>query len=97
MGSEEERVDFEGTLERSYVLGEQRVLLFGVGYRGDIETGDWIAIDVEGTLHEVKVVNLAWGSAFHAETPPLTLVVDGLLEHTPGPGAKAHRIEAPSS
>ncbi|MEM9190950.1 MAG: hypothetical protein AAGF12_17325 [Myxococcota bacterium] len=96
MAEQDDKIDFTGVLERSYVLGSQRVLLFGVGYSGDIETGDWITIEVAGGESTVKVVNLAWGSAFHAKTPPLTLVVEGLLDHAPEPGAKAVRVPAPS-
>ena len=65
---------FQGKVRRSYQLGSTYVLILQQGYEGDIEVGD--RLDIGGT--EVDVVSVAWGSAFNAEDPPLTLVVKGL-------------------
>jgi hypothetical protein len=70
---------FTGKILRSYLLEGRRVLILQEGYEGDIEIGE--SVDIELPAGETKrgeVVNIAWGSAFHADSPPLTLVVAGV-------------------
>ena len=70
---------FRATVRKAYPMGEHRALVLDDQYEGDIESGDRLAVDLPGGAHAtVEVVSLAWGSAFRADSPPLTLVVDGL-------------------
>lgn len=75
---------FRARVARSYVLKGQRVLVLREGYEGDIEVGDRVELDVGGAEPARGIVaSIAWGSAFHAEDPPLTLVVDGVADADP--------------
>jgi hypothetical protein len=70
---------FRGRVRKAYPLGEHRALVFDDQYEGDIESGDRLSVDLGGGASAtVEVVSLAWGSAFRADSPPLTLVVNGL-------------------
>lgn len=69
---------FRGKVRRAYAMNDQQVLVLEDGYTGDIEIGQSLKVSGAEGEQEGKIVNLAWGSAFHAESPPLTLVVEGL-------------------
>jgi hypothetical protein len=98
--------DFSAIVQRSYALEGQHVLLLEGGYEGDIGQGEWIelaepaASEVSGSSGEpeakrrARVASLAWGSAFHATEPPLTLIVEGLAGDPPGPGTRVRGVTA---
>ena len=82
---------FVGTLERCYALDGNHVLILRESYEGEIEIGDWVTVDsAEGDSSSSssskalrgRIKSIAWGSAFDAQSPPLTLVVEGLT-HLP--------------
>lgn len=77
---------FEAKVRRSYPIEDKRVLILEDDYAGDIEVGDALEIAMTTGVVHVTVASVAWGSAFHADSPPLTLVVSG-LEADPLPGA----------
>ncbi len=77
---------FRGVVERTYVLQGDRVLILE-SYEGDIEAGDKVLLERPTGDAEVTVKNVAWGSAYNAESPPLTLVVDP-VDAAIAPGAK---------
>ncbi len=54
------------------------MLILQEGYEGDVEAGDALEVTMPDGPARVQVATVAWGSAFHAESPPLTLVVEGL-------------------
>lgn len=70
--------DLEGHLIRSYVLQEKHVLLLKEGCKGGVEVGDMVEVETPTGKRRGFVRSVAWGSGFHAEAPPLTLVVEGL-------------------
>ena len=87
---------FEATLERSYLMGEQRIMVIGNQYSGDIGQGDWVEVaQPTGAAEKGKVVSVAWGSAFHAESPPLTLILVG-LNTEPKTGATIRATTVPA-
>ena len=79
---------FEGTVRRAHSIEPGHVVLILERYAGDIDVGDSIAVSYEGAVTQVRVSNLAWGSAFGKEDPPLTLVVVGLPPDGKFAGAK---------
>lgn len=84
---------FRGTIRKSYAMGEHRALVLDEKYEGDIESGDRLEVELpSGELAQVEVVSLAWGSAFRATSPPLTLVVQG-LDDSPAEGAVIRATE----
>ncbi len=90
-------LDFQGTVRRAYSVGGRRALLLDSRYRGDVEAGEWVEVDLpSGRKAAVKVVQLAWGSAFRADNPPLTLVVDGLEDELPAEGSEVRGTGAPA-
>ena len=66
---------FEGIVGRTYVLQGDRVLIMK-SYEGDIEPGDVIEVDLPAGNASITIKKVAWGSAFNAESPPLTLIVE---------------------
>ena len=88
-------LDFEATIDRTYELEGQRVLVIGRDYKGDVEVGDWVEITLASGTAPARVASVAWGSAFHAEDPPLTLVVAD-FEGVPEDGASVRGIDAPA-
>ena len=58
---------FRATVRQVYRLNDTQLVVLREGYEGDVGPG-------------AKVVDLAWGSAFQATEPPLTLIVKGLPE-----------------
>jgi hypothetical protein len=89
-------IGFTGKVARSYVLQRRRVLVLEDGYAGDVEAGDWVEVALpEGDAARAQIATVAWGSAFHAEDPPLTLVVTGLDEQAPAAGAAIRGVAGP--
>ena len=74
-----EGLPFKATVRRAYSIEAKQVVLILERYEGDVEVGEWVEIaQRDGTRGAAKVASVAWGSAFHADDPPLTLVVSGL-------------------
>lgn len=89
-------LDFRGTVRKVYAMGEQRALVLEDQYRGDLEPGEWIEVALpSGRKVPVRVQSLAWGSAFRADSPPLTLVVEGFDDELPEEGTSIRGIAAP--
>ncbi len=81
--------DLEAHLIRTYVLQGKRVLLLREGCKGGVEPGDEVEIETtSGAMRRATVKSVAWGSGFHAEAPPLTLIVDGAEDVEVAEGAK---------
>lgn len=90
-------LDFKATVQRSYWLEGRAVLVLDHGYEGDIEQGEWVEIaQAEAGGRRGQVATVAWGSAFQATDPPLTLVVEGLDGELPEGGAAVRGAEAPA-
>lgn len=66
---------FRGIVGRTYVLQGDRVLIMQ-SYEGDIEAGDVVEVELPAGNAAITVKKVAWGSAFNAESPPLTLIVE---------------------
>ncbi len=78
---------FRGKVKRAYTLKGQRVLILEKDLAGEVNGGEWIEVNLPSGEHQrARVASVAWGSAFHAEDSPLTLVVEGLSDHEPAPG-----------
>ena len=89
-------IGFAAKVLRTYLLEERRVLVLDDGYAGDIEAGDWVEVGLpDGATARGQIATVAWGSAFHAEDPPLTLVVTGLGEVPPEAGAAISGVSGP--
>jgi hypothetical protein len=74
-----EPTPFKATVRRAYSIEARQVVLILERYEGDTEVGDWVEVaQRDGTRAAARVASVAWGSAFHADSPPLTLVVTGL-------------------
>jgi len=71
---------FKAKVRRAYPLDGKRVLILQDGYEGDIEAGDPVEVALASGAVRAEIATVAWGSAFHAESPPLTIVVTGLEE-----------------
>lgn len=79
---------FHATVRQVYRLADSLLLVLEEDYRGDIGPGDRLDVDISGgRTVRTTVKDLAWGSAFHASNPPLTLIVDLIDGDEPGPGA----------
>lgn len=76
---------FEAKVRRSYAMDDKRVLVLEDDYRGEIDVGETVEVVLPDGARRAEVATVAWGSAFHADSPPLTLVVSG-LEIDPPPG-----------
>ena len=82
-------MSFRGRVRKTYPMGEHRALVLQDEYEGDVGVGERVAVALpSGQSAEVEVVQLAWGSAFRASSPPLTLIVTGLGEELPQEGAE---------
>ena len=66
---------FKGIVGRTYVLQGDRVLIMK-SYEGDIAPGDVVEVELPTGNAAITIKKVAWGSAFNAESPPLTLIVD---------------------
>jgi hypothetical protein len=76
-------------------MGEHRALILDHEYEGEVESGEWLEVILpSGDSTMVQVVSLAWGSAFRADSPPLTIVVQGLGEAA-ADGAEVRGAELP--
>lgn len=79
---------FCATVRQVYRLQDTHLLVLEEDYRGDVGPGDGIEIELaSGEIARTKVRDLAWGSAFHAQNPPLTLIVDLVGPEEPEAGA----------
>ena len=79
---------FRATVRQVYRLQDTHLLVLQEDYRGDVGPGDGLEIELSsGEIARTTVRDLAWGSAFHAENPPLTLIVDLVGPEEPQAGA----------
>ena len=79
---------FRATVRQVYRLQDKHLLVLEEDYRGDIGPGDRLEVELpSGANARTEVRDLAWGSAFHATNPPLTLIVDPIEAEEPRPGA----------
>jgi len=89
-------VPFAGVVQRSYVFENNHVLIIDASYQGEAEIGAWIEVDLpDATAGTAQIKSVAWGSAFDARNPPLTLVVHG-LNAVPAAGAAVRAGRAPA-
>lgn len=79
--------EFRATLRQHYRMTSKSLLVLNEDYTGDIGPGDTIGVEVSGVPKKVTVHDLAWGSAMNAERLPLSLVVSGIGDEEPQPGA----------
>lgn len=80
-------------VRRTYRLPGKRLLLLEDTYEGGVEQGERVEIDLpEGRSAIVSVEGVAWGSAFKADNPPLTLIVPWGEEPDPEPGARVRGV-----
>lgn len=63
------------------------MLVLEEGYTGGVEPGDEVRVLLPTGELRVHVTSVAWGSAFDADSPPLTLVTDGPPDAAFVPGA----------
>lgn len=79
---------FGATLRQHYRLTDTDLLVLDE-YEGDVGTGDVLAVELPGGRKaSFSVHDLAWGSAYNAASPPLTLIVKGLGAIEPEKGAR---------
>ena len=81
---------FHGTIRQVYRVQATVLLVLEETYSGDIGPGDWVRVGeapeaAGGAVARIK--DLAWGSAFRAENPPLTLVAERLEGELPPIGS----------
>lgn len=80
--------DFRATVRQVYRLQDTHLLVLEEDYEGDVGPGDRLEVKLPGgATATTKVRDLAWGSAFHADNPPLTLIVDLVQPEEPQAGA----------
>lgn len=92
---------FQGQVSKVYELEGRPVLLLNNDYAGDIEAGDWVQVESAATggtdpgrVYQVETV--AWGSAFHLEDPPLSLVLRPAAHgRSPVAPARVRGVQAP--
>lgn len=97
---DETRIDaaFEGVVRRAYSIDAEHVVLVFERYAGDVDIGESLAVTPTiGTSSVACVTSVAWGSAFHADDPPLTLVVAGLKGDAEYAGATVMRVATPGA
>ena len=85
---------FRATLRQHYRLSENNLFVLE-SYSGDITPGDHLEVDLpDGSTMDFRVHDLAWGSAFNAATPPLTLIVKNLpADKVPITGATIRPVQ----
>lgn len=72
---------FFAKIRRVYRLADTQLVVLEEGYEGDVGPGDRLEVELPGDeTARIEVKDLAWGSAFKADQPPLTLIVTGLEE-----------------
>lgn len=85
--------DLRAKVRRTYRLSGKRLLLLDDTYEGGVEGGDWIELTApSGRTTQVQVESVAWGSAFKASNPPLTLIVEWQEDVDPEPGSTVKTI-----
>ena len=82
---------FKAKVQRAYKIEDKHVLVLQDGYEGDVEAGDPVEVALPAGTVRAEVATVAWGSAFHAQSPPLTIVVEG-LEEDPGEGIEVRGL-----
>jgi hypothetical protein len=85
---------FSAKIRRVYRLVDTQLVVLEDGYEGDVGSGDQLDVEMpEAQSARVEVKDLAWGSAFRADQPPLTLIVTGLEEgREPPVGARIRAV-----
>lgn len=79
---------FEARLRQHYHLTDIDLLVLEE-YEGDVGPGDLLQIELPaGGTKTFRVHDTAWGSALSMANPPLTLIVKGLGDEEPAPGAR---------
>ncbi|MBZ0115854.1 MAG: hypothetical protein K8H88_02580 [Sandaracinaceae bacterium] len=87
---------FSATVLRAYRLDGRPVLLFEDGYQGDIAQDEWVELALaSGKRVSMQVESVAWGSAFNAADPPLSLVLRPTDVELPPKGSQVRGIAAP--
>ncbi len=87
--------DLRAVVRRTYRLPGKRLLLLEDSYQGGIEAGEWVEIGMpDGEKLRAKVEGVAWGSAFSAENPPITLILPWDDAPDPLPGASVRSAPA---
>jgi hypothetical protein len=89
-----EEMGFRATLRQHYKLTDTSLLVLEEDYRGDIGPGDELRIVWGEHGARCVVQDLAWGSALNAARMPLSLVVSGLGDAEPDPGASIETTAA---
>lgn len=88
-----EKVGFHATIRQVYRLQDTHLLVLHEDYRGDIGPGDRLEVELtNGETARTRVRDLAWGSAFHASNPPLTLIVDLVEPEEPKAGGSVRPV-----
>lgn len=80
-------MSFRATLRQHYEMSDKSLLVLNEDYTGDIGPGDTLGVEVDGVPTRVEVLDLAWGSSMSADRLPLSLIVSGLADAEPAPGA----------
>ena len=80
-------MSFRATLRQHYKMSDKSLLVLNEDYTGDIGPGDALGIEIDGAPTKVTVHDLAWGSSMSADRLPLSLIVSGLDDAEPAPGA----------
>ncbi len=79
---------FTARLRQHYRLEEVDLFVLEETYDGDVGPGDKLQIELPaGGTKSFRVHDIAWGSSFGSNNPPLTLIVKGLDGQEPAPGA----------
>ncbi len=75
-----------GTVRRFFFLDGKWMLVLEDGYSGGVEPGEQVRVNLPSGAIVIRVENVAWGSAFDAQSPPLTLITDAPpdIEFVPG-------------
>jgi hypothetical protein len=86
-------IDLRASVRRTYRLAGKRLLLLDDSYEGGAESGDWIEVELpDASKLRVQIEGIAWGSAFGAQKPPLTLIVPWGDDPDPAAGASVRGV-----
>ncbi|MDH5492913.1 MAG: hypothetical protein OEY14_13245 [Myxococcales bacterium] len=88
-------IGFEARVQSCLRLKSRRVLVLEPALQGEIASGEWVEVQVGPERVPVRVTDVAWSSAFAADSAPLTIVVEGLVENEPEVGARVVGIPKP--
>ncbi len=80
--------DFKAKVQSSRPFKDRRVLFLDAGFEGEVSPGDTIVVELPSGPARAQVDSVGWGSAFHADSAPLMLVVSGLGAEEPDVGAE---------